>query len=235
MKLQAVTIKQDSSTKERILDAAEKLFMERGFVATSMRMITAKAKVNLAAVNYHFGSKEELIKAIFSRRLGPLNRERIAHLDALEQAAAGKPLTPEQILEAYVSFALHLGRDPLQGGAVFLRLLGRVFAEPPGYMKTFLSEQYRGVVRRFKTAFTRALPHLPEEELVWRMHFMFGVVAYTMAGNDALQLICNYALDDSKSAGAITRHLMPFLVAGLNAPLPRLRAVKKAERMHEHA
>lgn len=235
MKLQAVSIKQDSGTQQRILDAAEKLFMDRGFAATSMRMITSKAKVNLAAVNYHFGSKEELIKQVFSRRLGPLNRERIAHLDALEQAAAGKPLTPEQILEAYLSSALHLGRDPLQGGAVFLRLLGRVFAEPPGNMRASLSEHYRGVVRRFKTALARALPHLPEKELVWRMHFMFGVIAYTMAGNDALQLINQYSLEDSKSAEAVIRHLMTFLVAGLKAPLPQLRVVRKAERMRGRA
>ncbi|MGH8751641.1 MAG: TetR/AcrR family transcriptional regulator [Burkholderiales bacterium] len=234
MKLHAINNRQDG-TQERILDAAEKLFMKRGFVTTSMRMITAQAQVNLSAVNYHFGSKEELIKEIFARRLGPLNRERIAHLDDLEKNAAGKPLRVEKILEAYVASALHMGGNPLQGGAVFLRLLGRAFSEPPETIKTFLPQQYRAVVQRFKTAFARALPHLPEQELVWRMHFMFGAVAYTLAGNDALQLICNYVLDDAQSAQAITRHLLPFLVAGLNAPLPHLRVVRKTERLRSHA
>ncbi len=235
MNLHAVTTRQDSSTKERILDADEKLFMERGFVATSMRLITAKAKVNLAAVNYHFGSKEKLVKEIFARRLGPLNYERIVHLDELEKAAAGKPLSPEQILEAFLTSALRLKRDPLQGGAMFLRLLGRVFTEPPGHMKTFLPEQYREVVVRYKAALARALPHLPEEELLCRMHFMFGAIAYAMAGSDALRLVCSYALDDAKNADAITRHLMPFLVSGMRAPLPQLQAMKKTERLRKLA
>src|SRR3981081_4013505 len=73
-----------AGTKTRILDAAELLFMEHGFEATSLRQLTSAAGVNLAAVNYHFGSKEELFQAVLTRRLDPMNQERIDLLDKLE-------------------------------------------------------------------------------------------------------------------------------------------------------
>src|SRR6187200_958095 len=81
------SIKPPHETRTRILDAAEELFMQHGFEGTSMRTLTAKASVNLAAVNYHFGSKDALIEAVFRRRLDPMNAARIAELDRLEAAA----------------------------------------------------------------------------------------------------------------------------------------------------
>lgn len=223
------------ATKDRILDAAEALFMEQGFSATSLRNITARAGVNLASVNYHFGSKEELIKAVFSRRLTPLNRERIAALDELERAAGAEAVAPGRILEAFLWASLRLSRDPIRGGAVFLRLLGQAFTEPAEYMRNFLPEQYAEVVRRYKAAFARALPQVPEDELVWRLHFLFGAIAYSMAGNDALRLICNYSLEGSDDPDAIIRHLVPFALGGLAAPLPRPRMVQAARGRRRQA
>jgi AcrR family transcriptional regulator len=214
---------QPADTKERILSAAESLFIERGYVATSLRRITAKAKVNLAAVNYHFGSKEALIRETFERRLGPLNSARIAYLDRLEAQSGGDPLTTEQIMEAIVAPALQANRDPLAGGAVFLRLLGRAFSEPADYMREILPAQYRQVVVRFKTALARALPQIPDQELTWRMHFMFGALSYTMAGNDALKLIATCNLEGIDDPDAVIRRLIPFLTAGLQAPLPEMQ------------
>ena len=86
--------KTQPDTRERILDAAERLFMESGYEGTSMRMITGEAGVNLAAVNYHFGSKEALLREVFRRRLNWLNTERLRALDLLEQQAQGAPLKP---------------------------------------------------------------------------------------------------------------------------------------------
>jgi AcrR family transcriptional regulator len=206
-------------TRDRILAAAETLFMERGYAATSLRMITAKARVNLAAVNYHFGSKESLIREVFERRLGPLNAARLAYLDRLEEKAQGRALAVERIVEAIVVPALQVSRDPLGGGAVFLRLLGRAISEPASYVRETLPAHYREVIIRFKDAFSRALPHVPEQDLAWRMHFMFGAMSYTMAGNDALQLIGSCQLDGVDDAESIIRRLVPFLAAGLKAPL----------------
>ena len=207
-------------TRERILRAAEALFMDRGFASTSLRMITARAKVNLAAVNYHFGSKEELIREVFGRHLAPLNQARIAYLDRLEATAGGQPLSLEKIIEAIVTPPLLVSRDPLKGGAVFLRLLGRAFSEPTEHMREFLPAQYREVVVRFKQALVRALPHVPEPELVWRMHFMFGAMSYAMAGNDALQLISTCNVEGADDAEAVIRRLVPFLTAGLQGAPP---------------
>src|SRR5215468_2668082 len=100
-----------TATKARILDAAEVLFMEHGFEATSLRAITAAAGVNLAAVNYHFGSKEELFQAVLTRRLDPMNQERVDLLTRLENEVAPRPLPCERILNAMFMPALKLARD----------------------------------------------------------------------------------------------------------------------------
>src|SRR6478736_9839979 len=106
-------------TKERILDAAETLFMEHGFEATSLRAITTAAGVNLAAVNYHFGSKEELFQAVLTRRLDPMNQERIELLGRIEREAGGRALSCEKILFAMLIPALKLARDEKRGGKNF--------------------------------------------------------------------------------------------------------------------
>jgi AcrR family transcriptional regulator len=210
-------------TRDKILCAAESLVMEHGYAATSLRRITAKARVNLAAVNYHFGSKEALIREVFERRLGPLNAARVAHLDKLETAARGTPLAIEQIIEAIIGPVLHIGREPLARGAIFLRLLGRAYSDPADSLREILPAQYRQVVIRFKQALTKALPDMPDQELTWRMHFMFGTLSYIMAGNDALKLIATCNLEGGDDAESIMRRLIPFLAAGLRAPLPALQ------------
>ncbi|MES2354207.1 MAG: TetR/AcrR family transcriptional regulator [Pseudomonadota bacterium] len=205
-------------TKARILEAAERLFMEHGFSATSLRLITGEAKVNLASVNYHFGSKEALIEAVFTRRLAPLNRERVTQLNLLEAKADGNPLTVEQIIDAFVMSALQMGDDHSETGTVFLRLLGRAFSDPGSGVRSLLAKQYSEVVARFKRALAKALPDLPEKELVWRMHFMFGTMAYTNAGMDAIQLISSCTSANSDDQITILKRVTKFLVAGLKAP-----------------
>ena len=194
--------------------------MEHGYAATSLRLITAKAEVNLAAVNYHYGSKQALIQEVFERRFGPLNAARIAHLDRLEAAACGRPLTIEQIIEALLAPVLNISKEQLARGAVFLRLLGRALSEPADILRELLPGQYRQIVIRFKQALMRSLPGIPDQELNWRMHFMFGTLSYAMAGNDVLNLIAPCNLEGADDAETIMRRLIPFLAAGLQAPLP---------------
>ena len=214
-----------SATQEKILDSAEELFMEHGFEATSLRQITAAAQVNLAAVNYHFGSKEELFQAVLTRRLDPMNQERLALLTRFEHDAAPKPLSCERILAAMFIPALRLARDPQRGGKNFLRLLGRAYADPAPFIRHFLSEQYALMIARFKAAFGRALPHLPKKELGWRLHFVMGALSYTLAGTDALKLIAALNPRDAGNDEALLRRLAPFLIAGLKAPLPDVDAL----------
>jgi AcrR family transcriptional regulator len=218
-------------TKDRILDAAESLFLDHGFEATSLRQITAAAGVNLAAVNYHFGSKDELFQAVLTRRLDPMNAERVALLTQYEDEAAGKLLSCEKILAAMFIPALVLSRDVQRGGSNFLRLLGRAYADPAPFIRRLLSEQYAPMIARFKAAFARALPHLPKQELSWRLHFVMGALSYTLAGDDVLKLIAALNLVDTDNHELLLRRLAPFLVAGLKAPLPdldELKSVRKA-------
>src|SRR6185437_4699099 len=131
-----------ADTKTRILDAAEELFTEHGFEATSLRQLTTAAGVNLAAVNYHFGSKEELFQAVLTRRLDPMNQERIELLEALEREAGARPPSCEKVLFAMLIPALRLARDEKRGGKNFLRVLGRAYADPAPFIRRFLHEQY---------------------------------------------------------------------------------------------
>lgn len=215
------------ATKGRILDAAESLFMEHGFEATSLRAMTAAADVNLAAVHYHFGSKEELFQSVLARRLDPMNRERLDLLTRLEAKAAPSAPSCERILSAFLAPALALARDPERGGKDFLRLLGRAYADPAPFIRHFLSQQYSETIARFKTAFAHALPHLPARELSWRLHFIMGALSYTLAGTDALKLIAELNPHETSNDEVLLRRLAPFLLAGLTAPLPALNGASR--------
>jgi AcrR family transcriptional regulator len=206
-------------TKDKLLDAAEALFMEHGFEATSLRLITAAAGVNLAAVNYHFGSKEELFQSVLTRRLDPMNQERVDLLSALEREGAPQPVPCDKVLSAMLIPALKLARDPQRGGSNFLRLLGRAYADPAPFIRHFLSAQYAVMIERFKAAFGRALPQLPARELSWRLHFLMGALSYTLAGTDVLKLIEELRPGEPASDERLLERLAPFLLAGLTAPL----------------
>src|SRR5438045_5245311 len=121
-------VKPQHETRTRILDAAEELFMLHGFEGTSMRLLTGKAGVNLAAVNYHFGSKDALIEALFRRRLDPMNAARTAELEKLE--ASERSPSPEAIIRAFIAPGLRLLEDARGGGRNFVRLLGRAYTQP---------------------------------------------------------------------------------------------------------
>lgn len=207
-----------AETRYRIMDAAEELFMMHGFEGTTLRQITAAAEVNLAAVHYHFGSKEVLLQAVLTRRLDPMNQERLRLLD--ESEAQGKPLTCAKILSAMFIPALGLARDRERGGNNFLKLLGRAYSDPAPFIRDFLSEQYRPMITRYKAAFAKALPHLPKQELTWRLHFTMGAISTALAGTDPIKLIASLNPRQVGNDEMLLKRLMPFLVAGLEAPLP---------------
>lgn len=217
-------IKPQHETRTRILDAAEELFMQHGFEGTSMRLLTAKAAVNLAAVNYHFGSKNALIEAVFRRRLDPMNQARLAELEKLD--AQPQPPEPGDIIRAFVSPTLKLVEDAKGGGRNFIRLLGRTYNEPAKAIRQLIGQMYAPVMDRYKAALERALPHMPREELFWRMHFMFGTLAYTLAATDTVQLIAGCKPEDRYDTRLLEERLTAFLNAGLNAPLKNV--IRKA-------
>jgi AcrR family transcriptional regulator len=180
--------------------------------------------VNLAAVNYHFGSKDALIEAVFHRRLDAINAARIAALDAIE--TSGRTPTAEEVIRAFVGPSLRLVEDAKGGGRNFIRLLGRTYTEPAKPIRALIGQMYAPLMQRYKAALERALPHMPREELVWRMHFMFGTLAYTLAATDTVQLIAGSKPEDRYDARLLEDRLSAFLASGLSAPLAN--SIKKA-------
>ncbi|MBS3934560.1 MAG: TetR family transcriptional regulator [Sulfuritalea sp.] len=213
-----------AETRARILDTAERLFMAQGYERTSLRQITGAAAVNLAAVNYHFDSKENLLREVLRRRLGALNEERLRVLDALERAAAGRPLKPSQIVDGFFGALLRMAAAEESGGRTFVRLLGRTLTDPAEFVQTFLAEEYREVMERYKAALFLALPGVPRAEIVWRFHFMLGATSYALAGTDALRIVTDWQIEAEDVIDRPDRlqpRLMSFLLGGLRAPLPK--------------
>ncbi|HUG99211.1 MAG TPA: TetR/AcrR family transcriptional regulator [Gammaproteobacteria bacterium] len=203
------------STKDRILAAAEELFARTGVARTSLRAITALARVNLAAVNYHFGSKDGLVEEVYRRRLEPLNRARLTNLDRLEKRRR-KP-TLEEVLEAFMMPVASLARDPAQGGPTVMRLLGQSHAEAEAPFKTWFAGQYRRVLERYHAALCRVLPEIPPEDVRWRLQFLVGALTYPVAERQLVELVSGEAIDPA-DVHLIVERLLPFVVAGFRAP-----------------
>ncbi len=204
-------------TKERILDVAEALFAEHGFEATSLRMITARAEVNLAAVNYHFHSKDDLIRAVFARRIGPINQKRLELLRVQVEKAGNAPPPLEGVIRAFVEPVVVLRKD--REYANVGRLFGRTYVDPSGTARHAFFELMREIGRPFTEAFRRALGDMPQVELLWRIHFSVGVLAHTLAGRDHLTTISGGLCDPSDAEGIIER-MVAFIAAGMRAPIP---------------
>lgn len=192
-------------TKTRILDAAEKLFGEKGFDATSLRDITAEADVNLAAVNYHFQSKETLIEATILRGAGPVNQKRLAMLDA-----AGPKPTVEQIVEAFVGPVLEQDFERL------VPLMARVLASPETMQRVF-KVHMEALSRRFADALAVVLPELSASERMWRLHFTAGAMAHTVTRAPILRDLFGGVLD-FKDRKLLIARLVKFAAAGFRAP-----------------
>jgi AcrR family transcriptional regulator len=197
-----------SDTKDKILDTAERLIGERGYAATSLRHVIAEAGVNLAAVHYHFGSKEELLDAVVLRNATPVNEARLAQLDRVEAEAGSNPPDVEKILECFLIPTAMVARH----NPGFVRLMGRMLAE--GMMPQIVERHFQPTAARFVSALQRALPELPMEELLWRIHFMIGAMAHTMHQAPIFPQMA----EDATHLKPRMKRLVTFLGAGLRAP-----------------
>lgn len=219
------------STKDRILAAAEELFARTGVARTSLRAITALARVNLAAVNYHFGSKEGLVEEVYRRRLEPLNRARLANLDRLEKRARKPSL--EAVLEAFMSPVAKLARDPAQGGPTVMRLLGQTHAEAEAPFKTWFAGEYKQVLERYHAALCRALPGIPPEDVRWRLQFLIGALTYPVAERQLVELVSGEAIDP-EDVNQIVERLLPFVAAGFRVPPDNARPGRRVPSRQPH-
>jgi AcrR family transcriptional regulator len=216
----------DRDTKDRILDAAESLFIANGFQATSLRRITAMARVNLAAVNYHFQSKEHLILAVMMRKLDPVNRGRLDLLDQLEaRASAAKPVTLEQVLVAFLKPVVDAQASGVDLGS-FPILMGRLYTEPGGVFQRLISTAFPVVARRFKDAITRVLPDAGPMEILWGMHLTIGAMAHYLARPPVMALLAGRDSSPADNPAEVLNRLVTYMAGGIRA----LTSRKEAQR-----
>jgi len=198
-----------SETRLKILNTAERLFGEEGYKAVSLRHITAAAGVNLAAIHYHFGSKEELLDELIMRKAAPVNEERMEGLKRLKAAAGPNPIALEDLLEAFLVPAFHSAdRSP-----EWAKLMGRLHAE--GVMPAVARKHFGPVGGCFLAELRRSLPLLPEDELAWRAHFAIGAMAHALTAMP-LELLRR---TESEPPSEVARRVVAFLSGGFRAPV----------------
>lgn len=199
------------STKDRILGAAEELFAQFGFSGTSLRQVTSRADVNIAAVNYHFGSKENLVNEVFRRRMDEMSARR---LSALKAALEQHPGELEPILAAFVEPALAMAQDR-HGGGAFIRVVARAYAEKNDRLRKFLSDHYGHVLRDFAKAIAAVVPNLSKEELYWRLDFLAGALTYAMADFGLIKRPSG--VNEAAHRERAARELIRFAAAGFKS------------------
>lgn len=211
-----------AATREKILDTAERLFAGRGLEATSIRDITLTAKVNLGAINYHFGTKQKLIEAVFSRRLEPLNQRRLALLDGVERKSGGRPPAIGALLEAMIRPAVERGFAAGRRNTAFMRLMARCHSEPNPKIEKLIRAQFQKLLARFAAAFARALPELPREELFWRLIFASGALLHALLISSKEESLPG-SLRKKLDVEGLVQRLVAFTAAGLKASVPERR------------
>jgi len=225
------SVPEASGTHQRILDTAERLFADHGYNGVSLRQLTREAEVNLAAVNYHFGSKEGLLRAVYDRRAGPLNAERHQLLDCCEVAIKRGEPNVEAILEAYIGPMLRLSRAST-GGRLFTKLVSTDSVDPTPEVRRIGRALYDDVGRRWADLLARACPWLSPEDLFWRLTAAFGAMFYASANNGRVERVVPTRPSSTAAPDAL-EHIIPFLAAGFlapPAPSARTGKTRKKER-----
>jgi AcrR family transcriptional regulator len=205
-------------TRQRILDTAERLFAREGFPNTSLRSITADAGVNLAAVNYHFGSKEALLEAVLDRRLVPLNALRRERLEAVRDTARKRGQRPAavEVLRAFMEPTLRFGASE-PGTGEFIALAGRAISETDDTVRRLFTRHTEPIFLLLREILGEALPDLPQEVLIMRLHFFLGAMSHTIFMTAGPRSLAS-GLAPAADAGSLAAQLLDFAAAGMEAP-----------------
>jgi AcrR family transcriptional regulator len=173
--------------------------------------------VNLAAVNYHFQSKDDLILAVYRRRIVPMNEERLALLDELEKTYGGKAVPLEELLHVFMEPVLNLSVKMAQSGIPIGAMLGRLYTEPFDKLMRGFAGEMATTAQRFTKAFRKTLPHLSQQEVFWRLWFTIGIFSQTLGAGPKLKLISQGACDPENREQAL-RQMVAYAKAGWEAP-----------------
>lgn len=207
----------NGNTVDKILDAAQELFAERGFAETSLRMITSKAEVNLAAVNYHFGSKEALIQATFARFLTPFSREFREQLERYVSQVGEENVDIAHMIAVLAASAQVVAERHQQDVSVFMRLMGLAYAQAQGHLREYLKQHYSDVFKPFMRLLKTSCPEMKPIEWFWRIHFVLGTLAFIMSSVDSLQAMAANDLSVDSQFQDMIGYLATFVSAGLQA------------------
>ena len=202
-------------TRERILDAAERLFARRGFHGVSIRDITSAADVDVALANYHFGSKQGLLEAVVLRRAEDLNSERIARLDAVIGDARGQPPQLEEIIDAFTHPLLDRSSRGSVGWKSYFALIAEI-NNSPEFGSVLMTKTFDTVVQRFIEAIRRALPGCDERDLYWAYHFLSGALTLTFAETGRIDKLSG-GVCRASDLDSVHERLVPFCAAGFRA------------------
>jgi len=201
-------------------------------------MITGKAGVNLAAVNYHFGSKKSLIQAVFARFLTPFCLHLEAGFDRLEQEAGAEPPSLDGVLQALTETVVEMPRQHDRSIAIYMRLQGLAYTQSQGHLRRFLEQEYSHTFGRFMRLLKDATPELSAVDRYWRIQFMLGSTAFTLSSSDALTEILWNKLGVETNVEEIVDQLVPFPcgrhegAARGGGPTPATRVPDGFEHIH---
>lgn len=210
----SAAVEAEASTPDRILQAAEQLFGERGIDAVSLREITTAAGVNSAAAHYHFGSKEAVLEALFALRARPIAERRELLLGQLKRDRQGRPKV-EDVLRAFLQPALEVLNTP--EGVAFTMLRARMAFEREDLRRAVLGQAFDHSSGLALQALASALPKVAAEDLHWRFHFVLGAMVYTMAAPGRIESLSRGGVD-TRDVDAALEQLVRFGAAGLRAP-----------------
>jgi len=204
------------STKDKILNAAEALFAEHGFDHTSLRQITADAEVNLASVNYHFGSKKALIQAVMARYLEVL----MPALDReLAELAKQPQVSTRAVFDCFRAPLNELRQVRKHGPTIFLSLLGYAYADIQGHLRRYTMDHFGEVMQQLLALLHVANPNLSPVDMFWRLHFVLGATVFAQVSGPALREIAAADFGEMIAAEQVVDRLIPFLAGGVDAPL----------------
>lgn len=210
--------KSPASTREIILDTAEQLFAEHGVAATSIRDITGAAGVNLGAINYHFGTKQDLVAAVFTRRLEPVSKRQLALMENVLREAGDNPPSLEAVLEAMIRPTVEKSFAAGKRNLAFMRLVYRSISEPNNEVRRLIRAQMQETIAFSLKSLALACPSLPTSELVWRLLFTMGAlnsILQKVAQDDLLPPEMRKGLN----AETIIHRLVTYAAAGMRAKI----------------
>jgi AcrR family transcriptional regulator len=211
------TLGTSDGTASRIIDAAQRLFIRDGAEATSLRAVTREAGVNVAAIHYYFGSRDELLRAVLDRIIRPLNSRRLALLNQSIAAHHGRPIPVEEILRAFLLPDLELIETLRDRGVEIAHFAARSYAAPSPALKGLIEDQFSEWSPRFMTELARALPRVDREELAFRFRCISGVIVRLLGA--ATPRGVEGGLDTTEILPTFER-LVAFIAPGLSAPTP---------------